>query len=49
MVLQKHRVTYLLNQLESLKLSLSLLLQILQLGKVMASTSRKYDDTNLFS
>ncbi|KEF56674.1 uncharacterized protein A1O9_06863 [Exophiala aquamarina CBS 119918] len=37
---KRHRVTYLLNQLESLKLSLSLLLQILQLGKLMASTSR---------
>jgi hypothetical protein len=38
---KRHRVTYLLNQLESLKLSLSLLLQILQLGKLMASTSRR--------
>lgn len=46
---KKHRVTYLLNQLESLKLSLSLLLQILQLGKVMASTSRKYDALDLIS
>jgi len=37
---KKHRVTYLLAQLESLKLSLSVLLQILQLGKLMASTSK---------
>ncbi|KIX04549.1 uncharacterized protein Z518_05419 [Rhinocladiella mackenziei CBS 650.93] len=38
---KKHRVIYLLAQLESLKLSLSLMLQIIQLGKLMASTSRR--------
>jgi hypothetical protein len=38
---KKHRVAYLLAQLENLKLSLTLMLQILQLGKLMASTSRK--------
>ncbi|OAP64042.1 hypothetical protein AYL99_00014 [Fonsecaea erecta] len=37
---KKHRVTYLLAQLESLQLSLSVMLQVVQLGKVMASTSR---------
>ncbi|KAH0847839.1 hypothetical protein FOPE_00941 [Fonsecaea pedrosoi] len=37
---RKHRVIYLLAQLESLQLSLSVMLQIVQLGKVMASTSR---------
>ncbi|KIX92073.1 uncharacterized protein Z520_12227 [Fonsecaea multimorphosa CBS 102226] len=37
---RKHRVAYLLAQLESLQLSLSVMLQILQLGKVWASTSR---------
>ncbi|KAK5197684.1 hypothetical protein LTR92_001926 [Exophiala xenobiotica] len=37
---KKHRVTYVLAQLESLKLSLSVMLQILQLGQLMASTSR---------
>ncbi|EXJ76837.1 hypothetical protein A1O3_10482 [Capronia epimyces CBS 606.96] len=35
-----HRVTYLLAQLESLKLSLFLMLQVIELGKIMASTSR---------
>lgn len=39
---KKTRITYLLGQLESLKLSLSLMLQILQLGKMMAFTSRRY-------
>lgn len=38
---KEHRVNYLLAQLDGLKLSLSVLLQILQLGKLMASTSRK--------
>ncbi|EXJ61511.1 hypothetical protein A1O7_01939 [Cladophialophora yegresii CBS 114405] len=37
---KKHRVTYLLAQIESLQLSLSVMLQILQLGRLMASTSR---------
>jgi hypothetical protein len=37
---RRHRVTYLLGQLESLKLSLSVMLQILQLGKLMAATSK---------
>ena len=37
---KRHRVTYLLGQLESLKLSLSVMLQILQLGKLMANTSK---------
>jgi hypothetical protein len=35
---KEHRVAYLLAQLESLKLSLSAMLQVLQLGKLMAST-----------
>ncbi|EXJ66488.1 uncharacterized protein A1O5_10157 [Cladophialophora psammophila CBS 110553] len=39
-IFKKHRVTYLLAQLESLQLSLSVMLQVIQLGKVMASTSR---------
>jgi len=39
---KKGRVAYLLGQLESLKLSLSVMLQILQLGKLMASTSKRY-------
>lgn len=34
---QKHRVQYLLGQLESLKLSLSIMLQVLQLGKLLVS------------
>jgi hypothetical protein len=38
---KKHRVTYLLAQLESLKLSLSVMMQIIQLGKLMASASRR--------
>ena len=37
---KKHRVTYLLAQLESLKLSLAVMLNILQLGKYLAWTSR---------
>ncbi|KIW69796.1 hypothetical protein, variant [Phialophora macrospora] len=37
---KKHRVTYLLAQIESLQLSLSVMLQILELGSLMASTSR---------
>ena len=36
------KVTYLLAALESLNLSMSLLLQILHIGKIMAFTSRKY-------
>lgn len=36
---KKGRVQYLLGQLESLKMSLLVMLQILQLGKLMASTS----------
>ena len=39
---KKHRVTYLLAQLENLQLSLSVMLQILQLGTLMASTSRRF-------
>lgn len=39
---KKHRVTYLLGQLESLKMSLLVMLQILQLGKMLSSTSKKY-------
>lgn len=38
---KRHRVTYLLAQLDSFKLSLSVIQQVLQLGKLMASTSRK--------
>jgi hypothetical protein len=37
---KKHRVIYLLAQLENLALSLSIMVQILQLGALMASTSR---------
>ena len=37
---KKQRVQYLLEQLESLKLSLLVMLQTLQLGKLMASTSK---------
>ncbi|KAJ9605645.1 hypothetical protein H2200_009494 [Cladophialophora chaetospira] len=37
---KKHRVIYLLAQIESLQLSLSVMLQILQLGTLMASTNR---------
>jgi hypothetical protein len=40
---KKHRVAYLLALLESYKLSLSVMLQITQLGTLMASTSRRYD------
>ena len=36
------KVAYLLAALESLNLSMSLLLQIIQIGKTMAHTSRKY-------
>ena len=39
---KKHKVTYLLAQLESLKLSLSVMLQILQLGKMMAVATKRY-------
>ena len=38
---KKHRVTYLLAQLDSFKLSLSVIQQVLQLGKLMASTSKQ--------
>ncbi|KAL6241542.1 hypothetical protein RBB50_011565 [Rhinocladiella similis] len=38
---KKNRVTYLMAQLESLKLSLAVMLQIIQLGQLMASTSRR--------
>jgi hypothetical protein len=38
---KKHKVTYLLAQLESLKLSLSVMLQILQLGKLMAAPTKE--------
>ncbi len=37
---KRHRVTYLLAQLETHKMGLSVILQVLQLGKLMASTSR---------
>jgi hypothetical protein len=40
---KKHRVTYLLAQIESLQLSLSVMLQILELGSLMASTSRRFE------
>ncbi len=39
---KKGRVQYLLGQLESLKMSLLVMLQILQLGKLMAATPRRY-------
>jgi len=39
---KKHRVTYLLAQLESLQLSLSVMLQVIVLGRLMASTSRRF-------
>ncbi|MCJ1344541.1 hypothetical protein MMC31_002744, partial [Peltigera leucophlebia] len=39
-VFKKQRVQYLLGQLESLKLSLSLMLQILQLGRMIATSRR---------
>jgi hypothetical protein len=39
---KKHRVAYLLAQLESLQLSLSVMLQIFRLGKLMASTFRRH-------
>lgn len=42
---KKHRVTYLLAQLESLKLSLLVMMQVLQLGKLMAATSRRLVDS----
>ena len=42
---RQHRVTYLLAQLENLQLSLSVMLQTLQLGRVMASTSRRFEPT----
>ena len=38
---KRHRVTYLLAQLDTHKMSLSVILQVLQLGKLMASTSRR--------
>ncbi len=39
---KKARVQYLLGQLESLKMSLLVMLQILQLGKLMATTPKRY-------
>ena len=39
---KKGRVQYLLGQLESLKMSLLVMLQILQLGKLMAATPQRY-------
>lgn len=39
---REHRVNYLLAQLDTLQLSLSLMLQILELGRLMASTSRRF-------
>jgi hypothetical protein len=39
---KKGRVQYLLAQLESLKMSLLVMLQILQLGKLMAATPKTY-------
>ena len=38
---KKHKVTYLLAQLESLKLSLSVILHILQLAKLMAAPTKR--------
>lgn len=40
-VFRKHKVGYLLGQLESLKLNLALMLQIQQLGQSQASTSKR--------
>lgn len=45
---KKGRVQYLLAQLESLKMSLLIMLQILQLGKMMAITPRKYEFHSYF-
>lgn len=39
---KKHRVQYLLAQLESLKLSLSVMVQIMQLAKLMAAIPKGY-------
>jgi hypothetical protein len=39
---KRSRVQYLLGQLESLKMSLLVMLQILQLGKLMAASPRRY-------
>jgi len=38
---KKHKITYLLAQLESLKLSLSVILQVIQLAKLMAAPTKK--------
>ncbi|KAL1874630.1 hypothetical protein Plec18167_005862 [Paecilomyces lecythidis] len=43
---KKHRVTYLLSQLECLKLSLAVMLQILQLGKLIEA-KRRGDESNI--
>jgi hypothetical protein len=44
---KKHRVTYLLAQLDCHKLSLSVIQQVLLLGKLMASTSRQYGSVKI--
>ena len=44
---KKHRVTYLLAQLESLKLSLMLMLQVLQLGKLVKVNGYDTPDSGL--
>ena len=46
---KKGRVQYLLGQLESLKMSLLVMLQILQLGKLMAATPRRYALLTLYN
>lgn len=43
---KKARVQYLLAQLESLKMSLLVMLQILQLGKMMATIPKRYARLN---
>ncbi|GAD97152.1 hypothetical protein PVAR5_5823 [Paecilomyces variotii No. 5] len=43
---KKHRVTYLLSQLECLKLSLAVMLQILQLGKLIEA-KRRGDESSI--
>ncbi|KAJ9312371.1 hypothetical protein DTO271D3_7387 [Paecilomyces variotii] len=43
---KKHRVTYLLSQLECLKLSLAVMLQVLQLGKLIEA-KRRGDGSNV--
>jgi len=46
-VFKKGHVSYLVARLESLRLQLSLILQILQLGKSMAATSKRYVQTEV--